>query len=170
MEARGCTINWRVTLTRILLDAHEEAERDAGNRCVDPCGVHCIPNSERERHIDERRGDALPLSQGKQRQEERRDRNPFNVETSRIEEGNHQDCAEIVNDGQGEQEGAHAGGESATEHRQHRQGEGDVGGHGDPPAVYGVSCTTTANRDIEERRNSHAAECRCNGEHRLARL
>jgi hypothetical protein len=73
--------------------------------------------------------------------------------------------AEVVDDGQREQEGAQRDREPAAHDRQHGEGEGDVGRHRDPPADEGVALVEGQDdRDVEQRRQRHAPERRDDGD------
>ena len=80
-----------------------------------------------------------------------------------VEDGDDQDGAEVVDDGQAHQEGQHRLGNARTEQHQHAYGEGDVGGHGNAPAGGAWSA------DIEEieqcGRDHHATHGSDDGQH-----
>ena len=170
MKALRCAVDGRILLARISLDAHQQAEGNARDRWMNASAVHGIPGAERKGHVDEWRGDALPLRDRKECQQHRCNGEPLDVQARGVEECDHKNGAKIVDHRQRQQEGANPSGESAAEHRQHRKGEGDIGCHRNTPAVQRITSTALIDCDIQERRNDHPAECCGNRQGRLARL
>ncbi len=76
-----------------------------------------------------------------------------------VEEGDHKNGSEIVDHRQCQQEGANTSRESATEYREHCEGEGDICGHRNTPAAERIRRTALIDCEVEERWNDHPAEC-----------
>ena len=76
-----------------------------------------------------------------------------------VEDGDHQDRAEVVDDGEREQEGAQRDRKLGAHDRQDCQGEGDVGGHRDAPADRRVCVAEAARHErVEQSRHDHSGE------------
>ena len=78
------------------------------------------------------------------------------VEVARVEEGDDEYSAEIVDDRQRQKEHDERGRHPATDQREDADGEGDVGRHGDAPPV-GAGPARVEQR-VEDRGDDHAAD------------
>ena len=85
----------------------------------------------------------------------------------RIEQGDDDDGAEVVEDGKRQQEQLERARHPRPQQRQHAHGEGDVGGRRNGPALErdGVA---GVDPDVDERRHRHAADGRHRGQGGLA--
>ena len=76
------------------------------------------------------------------------------------EHGDHGDGEQVVDDGQGEQEGAQRRRQMGGQHREHRQRERDVGGDRHRPAVEIVGVSGgQVDRDVHGGGHDHPAQC-----------
>jgi hypothetical protein len=74
------------------------------------------------------------------------------------QESDHQNGAKIINDCQGQQEGAQAARQRACDHREDGQRERNVGRERNRPATWLTSCAEQVDRQIDHRRSGHAAD------------
>ena len=86
------------------------------------------------------------------------------------EDRDHGDRAEVVDDGQGEQEGPQRGGQLGAHEPQDRQGEGDVGGHRDGPALRPTVGQCEVDAGVDQGGDDHAAQGRDDRDQGLGRL
>ena len=88
------------------------------------------------------------------------------VEVGGVEDRDDGDREQVVDDGEGEQEGAQRRGQVRADHREHGQREGDVGGGRYRPAAQASPPARQVDRDVDQRR---AAPCRRGGRDRQRR-
>ena len=74
----------------------------------------------------------------------------------RVEDGDHDDRQQVVDHGEGEQKRTQCTGQAASEHRQHGEREGDIGGGGDRPAGHGGR-VVAVDEPVDQRWHQHAA-------------
>ena len=79
-----------------------------------------------------------------------------------VKEGDDDDGAEVVDDGEGREEDDEAERRVAGCEREDAEREGDVGRHGDAPAAGGRRAEV--DEGVEERGHEHAAEGRADGQ------
>src|SRR5690606_41354282 len=80
--------------------------------------------------------------------------------------GEQGDGAQVVDNGQGQQEDAQRRGQTAPHHGENGQGEGDVGRQRNGPSLRGAA-QRSGDGQIDQARNRHAAQRRQNGQGQL---
>ncbi|MNJ66204.1 hypothetical protein D3C77_622620 [compost metagenome] len=80
------------------------------------------------------------------------------IQPAGIDHGDDQHGDHVVDDRQGQQEDANAAGDAAAQQGENPDGEGDVGGGGNRPAVA-ERCLLIEGQ-VDQRRHQHAAEGR----------
>ena len=85
----------------------------------------------------------------------------FPLERRRVEEGDHDDRADVVDDREREQEELELRSDSTAEEAEHAQRDRDVGCHRNAPAA--APSSAGGERDVDERRHHHPTE---RGDHR----
>lgn len=93
----------------------------------------------------------------------RRARQPANLDPARVEDGDDGDGSDVVDDGEGEEEDLEPDRGPPAEDGEDSDGEGDVGGHGNPPAPSGVAAS---HHGQEHQRGDHHAARRGHGRER----
>jgi hypothetical protein len=86
----------------------------------------------------------------------------------RVEHGDDDDCADVIDDGESHEKELQRGGDVAAKKRDHAECECDVGGGGDGPAAHG-ECVALVQCAVDQRRHHHSAECGEGGQGDLAR-
>ena len=86
------------------------------------------------------------------------DNEPRGVDFGRIEDCDDRDSADVVDDGEREQEELQWGRDAISEKRHDAEGEGNVGG--DRNAPTGAFRRARVEGKVEKRRGDHAADCR----------
>ena len=79
------------------------------------------------------------------------------------EDGDQADCAQVIHDGKGQQEGPQGRRQVWRSYGQNRQGEGNVGGHRRRPASRSPMSASIEGQ-IDQGRGDHAAERRHDGQ------
>ena len=105
--------------------------------------------------------DPEPGEKRDQRQRSDADRDRDRVQRLRIEDADHRDRDDVIDDRQGQQEDPQLGRELRPDDRQGPEQEGGVGGDHDAPAVF--VARTGVDREEDRGRQQHAADA---GEHR----
>src|SRR3954453_11394374 len=139
------------------VDRHGEGEQDAGDGRVQAGGVDQDPDARGQREQDPPGADTPLNRHREQGQRDDREQQGSDGEVAGVEESDNGDGEQVVDDGQGEQEGAQRGGKVRADDGEHGQGEGDVGGRGDGPPAR-VAGATEVYGGVEERGNRDAAD------------
>lgn len=113
----------------------DEPHGDARDGGVDAAVVHQGPNRDTERYVKPPAADPEPLEQVEDSQACEGSAQRPEVQVAGEEDRDDEDGAEVVDDGQGEQEGAQGGGEVGGDDGEDSECESDVGGHRHGPAV-----------------------------------
>ena len=111
-----------------------QAEGDPGDGGMHPGLEGGQPHPHPEQHIQHRPTHVQPLQDQDQRQQPAGGQQRHDVDAARVEHGDDQDGPDVIHDGQRQQEGLERRRQPTADQGQHPQGEGDVGGHRDPPA------------------------------------
>ena len=91
------------------------------------------PDAGAEDDVDGQVADPRPPQHGDREQGRRPPRRASAVDAVGVERGDHDDGADVVDDGQAEQEDLELGRDAAAEQREDTEREGDVGRHRDAP-------------------------------------
>ena len=91
------------------------------------------PEADAEQHVHRDRSHAGPPHQPDDDHDAGGQRQRVEVDVARVEERDHEDRADVVDDGEGEQEQLEGRSDPPAEEAQHADGHRDVGGHRDPP-------------------------------------
>ena len=149
------------------LGRHGKGQNHAGKRCVHAGLEHAEPQHQAQQHIG-RQAVVLRLVERHQRGRHHGGAGqPEHVGTLAVEHGDGHDGDKVVRDGEGREEHAHAVGHAVAEQREHAQGKGDVGCHGDGPAADGAALVQ---KRIDAGGRHHAAHGRKHRQHGLARV
>jgi len=151
----------------IGLDAGQESENDSGHGRVNSGFVREVPGDDRDRNVEPRRcpPEALGEAVGNEHHE-RRDE-PRKRELVRVEESDDGDGAEIIHDGEGEKECSKGNRQFASKDRENGEGERDIGGHRNAPALSGAAVHGRVDGEVEQCGNDHPAKCGNRGYRRL---
>ena len=113
----------------------QQADQDAGQRRVHARGLHRQPQRDADQHVRGQPPDAgPPQAQRAPATRTRGDDERGQVQVVGVEERHHRDRADVVDDGQGQQEQPQPVGAARPEQRQDAEHERGVGGHDDAPA------------------------------------
>jgi hypothetical protein len=153
------------------LICHDEAECDARDGRMDAGQVHQYPGRAAEQDEQEDHPLACPsgpvaAEPAERKDDGHREQEGQRLEVVREEEGDQQDRDQIVDDREGEQEGADPGGQPSPDEREHPQREGDVGRGRDRPTVRHARLANDQQED--DRGNDDTAHCRDARHERLA--
>ena len=127
--------------------------------------VHEHPHADPERDVREQAAHVEPSQHEHREDHADRAQRGFPFEGRRVEERDHDDGADVVDDRDREQEEFELGSDSAPEQGDHSQRDRDVGRHRNAPTV--APSSTGIERDIDERGHRHPTE---RGNHRQRRL
>lgn len=134
----------------------EQAEGDAGDGGVDAGLEHGEPDVGSAGDVDGHIADAGTAEQGDAGQSGRGGREPARVEAGRVEGGDDDDGADVVDDREAEQEDLELRRHACAEHGQQPEGEGDVGRHGDAPPRGAVAAGVEG--QVGQRGDRHAPD------------
>ncbi len=137
----------------------QQADGDTGQRRVDARLQQGEPHADAEDGVDHQGPDPQHASHDHGRQQGDRDREPAEGQVGGVEDRDHQDRADVVDDRERQQEQACRRGDAATQHAEDADGEGDVGRHRDPPARGPVTAGRVEGH-VERGRHHHAADRR----------
>jgi hypothetical protein len=134
-----------------------QAEGDPGDG-----GVHTgleggQPYPHPEQHIHGRPAHLEPLQDQDQRQQPAGGQQRQDIDAAGVEDGDDQDGPDVVDDGQGEQERLERCRQPTADQGQHAKGEGDVGGHRDPPAPGRLPAGVDG--QVQQGGHRHPAQC-----------
>ena len=110
-------------------------EQHTGDGGVHAGGVHQRPGGKGQRQQQIPVADPALHQQREQRQRQQRQQQPLQVQVLGVEQRDHGDRQQVVDHGQGQQEGAQRGRQVGGDDGENGQREGDVGGGGDGPAL-----------------------------------
>ena len=113
----------------------EQAEHDAGDRRVHRGLVHEQPHADAEHDVREQAAHVEPPQHEHRHDHADRAERRFPLERRRVEERDHDDRADVVDDREREQEELELRRDTAAEEAEHADGDRDVGRHRDAPAV-----------------------------------
>ena len=136
---------------------HGERGRDAGERCVHARFHDAHPDEDADQYVGPDRGDAPVVEQDQRGEPDAGQGERGKRQLRGIEERDDDDGAEVVDDGERQQEDLQRRRNARAEQRQHADGEGNVGGGGNGPAAQGDG-VTPVDGDVDQRRHDHAAE------------
>ena len=134
----------------------EQGEHDAGQRRMQPAGEDAAPERDAEQRIGY---DAIDMGAVERREpggEDECGRQIARMQFARIEQRDHDDRADIVDDRGGCQEDAQFDRNPLAQHYDDRDGEGRIGRHRDAPAMRPRAAGQ--DQSIEGRRHHHAAD------------
>ena len=149
------------------LGRNGEGQDDAGERGMYATLEHAEPQQQTQYRI---RGKAvmLRLVEPHERAGHKRGgAQPKRIGALTVENGDDGDGDEVVGDGERREEHAHAVGHTVAQKRQHAQCKGNIGCHGDGPAVVRAGMVKD---QVDAGGNDDAAHGRQHGEHGLARV
>jgi hypothetical protein len=132
--------------------------------------VHQHPGQGGQRQQQPPGADALLHQHAEQRDRHQRQQQRHDLQRRGVEDGDDRDGQQVVDDRQGEQEGAQPGGQVGADHREDGEGEGDVGRGGDRPPGQRATPGAQVHRRVEHGRHHHAAHGGGDRESRLARV
>ena len=138
------------------VDRHEQGDEDTGQRGMDARAVQGVPGHDGQEDVQ---GHAPHASAGQEhdpQQPQYRTAQRHEVERAGIEDRDDHQCADVVDDGEGEKESAQARGPLGTDEREHAQGEGRVGGDDRSPGVRAVGAV--GDSQVDQRRDHEAAD------------
>ncbi len=134
----------------------EEAEHDADDRGFDSGLVERVPADDAERDVRNQRSKFEPLRQPGARDAHGCGGEPRCAHPLGVEDRDHDDAADVVDDGEGEDEDPHAERDATSGERDHADCEGDVGRHGHTEPA---GLPSEIDDDVDRRRHDHATEC-----------
>ena len=142
-------------LGKSRLNGRQEPHGHTRQRGVDTRFMEGQPD--RNAHPDVERGppNTDPLQHHDEEDERDGDDERSHGDTRRVGRDEHDERAEVVGNGQGEQEEPQRRGDASTEERHDTEREGDVGGHGDAPAPR--AAPACIHDEIEQGGHEHAA-------------
>lgn len=143
--------------------AQHQPHGDTGDGGVHPAVLHQAPDDQGERDVDVPAADTLAQQQIEDHQAGDGQAERQKVDLRGEEDRDDQDREEVVDDGEGEQEGAQRGGQGCADHGEYGEREGDVGGGGDRPALERAAADAV-DREVDDRRHRHPAERGDHGE------
>ena len=131
-------------------------EQHPGNAGVNAGRVHGTPEQQSAKQIWPQglHPFAVHVQQSADKHGRGAERDP--VDVGGVEERDHEDGADVVDDGQRGEKDAESGGHTIAQQGDDAEGERNVGGHRDAPASHG--CGIARERDKDERRHRHAAD------------
>ena len=136
---------------------NREAEHDPRDRGVDAGQVHEVPGQQSEGDEHPRR--RPPADQdGEERDGHQGRGQPRERESSGVEDRDDDDAQQVVHHGEGQEERAERRREPPAEEGQHRDGEGDVRGHGDRPALHRATGRRGVDERVQRGRHGHPAD------------
>ena len=154
-----------------VFGAQRDAERqgDTGQGCVHATFEHTHPQDQTDDHVRRHFYHAHPVHHDQRDEacgcQSQGDTRQF----AGVEQCNHDDRTQVVDDCQGHQEQLERHGNTLAQQSQHTQRKGNVGGHRDSPAAECVR-VVLVDEPIDQRWHHHAANRRCTGQHDLGRL
>ena len=134
---------------------HEEAQEHPGQRAVHPRVVEGDPLRHTSRGVEQRALHPDPRAAIDHQRQHRDPGEPLEVKPAPVEEGDHQDAADVVEDRERGEEDQQRPRHAAPEQHDAADGEGDVGGHRDGPAPLPGRPAIEGEED--ERREEHAS-------------
>ena len=149
------------------LGRNGEGQDDAGERGMYAALEHAEPQQQAQHRI---RGETvvLRLVEPHERAGHKRGgAQPKRIGALTVEDGDGGDGNEVVGDGERREEHAHAVGHAIAQKRQHAQRKGNIGCHGNGPAVVRAGMVKD---QIDAGGNDDAAHGRQHGKHSLARV
>ncbi|CAB4873916.1 unannotated protein [freshwater metagenome] len=117
-----------------------------------------VPGKHGNRDVDPRRREPTLLSHGVGGDADQGKREPGELEVVGVEDRDDADCAEVVDHGQGQEEGTEGDRQPPADDGKDGQGKGDIGRHRDAPAGRQPPGHRGVEHQEDERRNDHAAE------------
>ena len=144
-----------------------EGQDDAGKRSVHAALEHAEPQQQAQHRV---RGKAVmlrPVEPHERAGHKRGGAQPKRIGALTVEDGDGGDGDEVVGDGERREEHAHAVGHAVAQKRQHAQCKGNIGCHGDGPAVVGAGMVKD---QVDASGNDDAAHGRQHGKHGLTRI
>ena len=144
-----------------------KGQDDAGERSMYAALEHAEPQQQAQYRI---RGKAVMLSLVEPHERaghKRGGAQPKRIGALTVEDGDGGDGNEVVGDGKRREEHTHTVGHAITQKRQHAQRKGNIGCHGNGPAVVRAGMVKD---QIDAGGNDDAAHGRQHGKHSLARV
>ena len=146
------------------VNRHEQGDEDTGQRGMDARAVQGVPGHDGQEDV---RGHAPHAPAGQEhdpQQPQYRTAQRHEVERAGIEDRDDHQCADVVDDGEGEEEGAQTRGPLGPDEREHAQGEGRIGGDDRSPRVRAIGAVR--DRRVGECRDHEAADGGDDGQER----
>ena len=134
----------------------EEAEHGAERGGVDAGFQDCAPGDESNGGEDQHAAHAESVEQRHRGDQSAGQQHLEDLNLAGVEDGDDEDGADVVDDDEGEQHGAQADGHARGEEGGDAEGEGDIGSHGDGPALARVGAVGDQQEETE--REQHAAD------------
>lgn len=136
---------------------------------MDAAVVRQPPDGERERHIHVPPAYALAQQHPEHAEPDNGLAEGGEVDGVREEDRDDEDREQIVDDGEGEQEGAQGGRQGCADHGQYGEREGDVGGGGHGPSTE-IAAADHIGEGVDERGHGHPADRRDDWQQRGLRI
>ena len=134
-EGVGCLLQ---VLARRRVGAGQQADNEAGDDRVDPRLEEGDPGGEPDEQVGRGVAHAALAHDAVDREQRRADEQRDPADVAAVEDGDDRDPGEVIDDGEGQQVGAHAVGQPAAAHEgKGAERERGVGGHRRAPAVRG---------------------------------
>jgi hypothetical protein len=113
------------------------------------------PDSYPQNDVDDGGADGNPLQGDDAAEQAPGHHHGLPLDAARIEQSDDDDGADVVDDGQRQEEELETGGQPSPGDRQHTEGKSYVGGHGNPPTARGIGPRVES--QVEKGRNDHPA-------------
>ena len=134
-----------------------KGDQDTGQRGMHPGLQHGDPQDNPDEKVGRHARHAQPVEQDPGRQRRSANQKRRNGQVTRVEDGDDHDRRQVVEDGQGEQKGLERRRDPPAKDAQQPQGEGDVRGDRDAPAIQRDGVLPVQG-EVDRRRHQHAAQ------------
>ena len=134
----------------------QQPDDDTGQGRVHARGLHRHPQRDAHQHVRRQAPDTGPPQAEQRQHQDGGTASAVSVEVVGVEERHHGDRADVVDDGQGEQEQPEPVGAARPEQRQDAEHERGVGRHDDAPA--GTGRAGAVDRQVDRGRDEQPAE------------
>lgn len=138
------------------IDGHEEGDENTSQGGMNARAVQRIPDDDRQEGVRGRAPYAPTRQDLGAEQPQGRTAQSHEVEGVGVERGDHQQGADVVDDGEGQEEGAQAGSPPGADEGEHPQSEGSVRGDDRSPGVRAVG--PVGDPQVDDRRDHEASD------------
>ena len=146
----------------------KEAENNAGDGGMDARFFDGGPEEEAKNGVESNAPTADPVGRDHGAEKQHTPAQSLDIDAVGVEDGDDENRADVVDDGEGEEEDTELRGKETSQQREHAEREGDVGGEGNPPAAAVLPRAVEGEED--EGGHDHPADGRHHGKRRLPRL